>query len=98
MLIIKNRYQKKRNITGRGFVDVLKNVGSYIADNKDLIAKPLLGAVGSLGATALTAGIPALISHIRNRNKKQTENPKYEEILQGFMTPPNIIGGGIKQF
>ena len=105
MLVTKNKYKKSRHIMGRGFVDsmttALKNIGSYVVSNKDLIAKPLLGAVGSLGATALTAGVPALINHIRNRNKQKTEDPKYQEILQGIMTPQpvtNIIGSGIKRF
>jgi hypothetical protein len=101
MLVTKNKYKKNKHITGRGFVDSLKSIGSYIATNKDLIAKPLLSAVGSLGATALTTGVPALISYIKNRNKKQTENPKYEEILQSLMTQQpvtNITGSGIKHF
>jgi hypothetical protein len=88
MLVKKNAYgysQKKKYITGRGFVDslstvfnsikasavpALKSVGAYVSNNKDLIAKPLLSAVGSLAATGLTAGVPALISHIKNRNRK----------------------------
>lgn len=107
--------RKKKYITGRGFVDSLsnvfnaikasavpaiKNIGSYMSNNKDLIAKPLLGAVGSLAATGLTAGVPALISHIMNKNKKQVtvDDPKYKEILQS-LTPPspvtNIIGSGV---
>jgi hypothetical protein len=105
MIVTKNKYKKSRHITGRGFVDsmsnALKNIGSYVASNKDLIAKPLLGAVGSLAATGLTAGVPALIGHIRNRMTKHTEDPKYKEILQGLMTPQpvtNIIGSGIKRF
>jgi hypothetical protein len=71
--------RKKKYITGRGFVDSLSNVfnsikasaapairsiGSYVSNNKDLIAKPLLGAVGTLAATGLTAGVPALLSQI----------------------------------
>jgi len=85
MLIKKNTYgysQKKKYITGRGFVDALssvfnslkasavpaiKSIGSYVSNNKDLIAKPLSSAVGSLAATGLTAGVPALISHIMNK-------------------------------
>jgi hypothetical protein len=101
MLVTKNKFKKNRHVTGRGFVDALKSIGSYVASNKDLIAKPLLGAMGTLGATALTAGVPALISHIRNRNKKQPEDPKYREIIQNLMTPQpvtNIIGSGIKRF
>jgi len=77
---------EEKNITGRGFVDALlsvfnllkasavpaiRSIGSYLSNNKDLIAKPLLGVVGSLADTGLTAGVPALISHIMNKNKKQ---------------------------
>ena len=64
---------------GRGFVDsvssifisiksVLQNVGSFIRENKNLIAKPILGAIGQLVATEISKGLPALISHIINRN------------------------------
>ena len=77
---------RKKHITGKGFVESLANVfnslkssatpvfrsiGNYVAENKDLIAKPLLGAVGSLAATGLTAGVPALLTHIANRNRKK---------------------------
>ena len=69
-------FKKKKYIVGRGFVDtirsVLKSVGSYISTNKDLIAKPVLGAVGSLTGTAITTGIPAIINHFKNKNKKLT--------------------------
>lgn len=120
MLVKKNAYgysQKKKYITGRGFVDslstvfnsikasavpALKSVGAYVSNNKDLIAKPLLSAVGSLAATGLTAGVPALISHIKNRNRKQVtvDDPKYKELLQSITQPPpvtNLIGSGIKK-
>jgi hypothetical protein len=91
--------RRKKYVTGRGFVDsvsnifnamkasafpAIKNFGSYVANNKDLIAKPLLGAVGQLAATGLTAGVPALLSHIMKR--KQVD-PKYEEILQNLVPP-----------
>jgi hypothetical protein len=118
MLIKKNAYgysQKKKYVTGRGFVDSLSNVfnsikasaapalrsiGSYVSNNKDLIVKPLLGAVGSLAATGLTAGVPALVSHIMNKNRKKVtvDDPKYKEILQSITQPPpvtNIIGSGV---
>ena len=114
--------QNKKHITGRGFVDTmssvfnslksslapaLRNVSSYVSTNKDLIAKPILGAVGSLAATGLTAGVPALISHITNRNKNHSkpkipDDPKYKEILQSLLTESpsqpvsNIIGSGTK--
>ena len=109
--------RKKKHITGRGFVDSLSNVfnsikasavptmrsiGSYVSNNKDLIAKPLLGAVGSLAATGLTAGVPALLSHIMKR--KQVDS-KYKEILESLAPPPrvsaapvtNIIGSGVRK-
>jgi len=109
MLINKNTYgykQNKKYIIGRGFVDslssVFRNVGSYVSTNRDLIAKPVLGALGSLAATGLTAGVPALISHISNRKKYQPDpkipdDSKYKEILQSIMTPAtNIIGSGAR--
>ena len=98
--------RNKKHITGRGFVDTMssvfnsfksslapafRNVSSYVSTNKDLIAKPLLGAIGSLAATGLTAGVPALISHIANKNKSRSSpqipnDPKYKEILQSLLT------------
>ena len=75
---------RKKHVIGTGFVDslssilnsikasaapIFKSVGNYVADNKDLIAKPVLGAIGSLAATGLSAGIPAIISHIAKRNR-----------------------------
>jgi len=110
--------QKKKYITGRRFVDALssafnslkasavpaiRSIGSYVSNNKDLIAKPLLSAVGSLAATGLTAGVPALISNIMNKNKKQVtiDDPKYKERLQSMLptiTPvTNMIGSGVKR-
>jgi len=121
MLIKNNAYgysQKKKYITGGGFVDALSSVfnslkasavptiisiGSYVSNNKDFIAKPLLSAVCSLAATGLTAGVPALISHIMNKKKKQVtvNDPKYKEMLQTIlpMTTPvtNMIGSGVKK-
>jgi hypothetical protein len=99
--------RKKKYVTGKGFVDSLSNIfnsikasagpairsiGSYVSTNKDLIAKPLLGAVGSLAATGLTAGVPALISHIMNR--KQVTDPKYKEILQSLAPSPVLDARG----
>ena len=110
---------RKKHITGKGFIEslsnvfsslkssatpVLKGIGNYLVENKDLIAKPLLGAVGSLAATGLATGVPAILSHIANRNRKKSnantlmqqdvvsENlePKYKEILQNIInTKPN---------
>ena len=112
--------RKKRYIIRRGFFDALsnvfnslkasavsalRNIGSYVSDNKDSIAKPLLGAVDSLAATCLTAGVPALIDHImnNNNNNKQVvtiDDLKYKEILQSIVpTTPvtNMIGSGVKR-
>ena len=64
----------KKHIQGKGFVDslssTLKNVGSYIYQNKDLLAKPMLGAVGNLAALGLTEGGKKLLTHIMNKNNK----------------------------
>jgi hypothetical protein len=101
----------RKRIEGKGFVDTLlssaKSVGSYIAQNKDLIAKPLLGAVGNLAATGLTEGGIALLNHIKRnqldpRNKANQLDAKSKEILQslieGSNPVTNIIGSGIKKF
>ena len=109
MLVNRNTYgysDHKKYVSGRGFVEAalkgLKSVGSYITENRDLIAKPILGAIGTLGATALTASLPAIISHIAKRNKKHHANnekllnpdevvmPKYKEILENIMKTPSV--------
>src|SRR6266545_7216619 len=120
--------RKKRHIMGRGFVDIMssvfnslksavgptvRNINSFVSANKDLIAKPVLGAIGSLAATGLTTGVPTLIRHIANRNKSRAsdsrvagvdpqilDDPKYKEILQSMMPSQpltNIIGSGVKR-
>src|SRR5271157_573655 len=91
----------KKHVTGRGFIDTFRNltssVGTYMVNNKDLIAKPLLSAVGSLGALGLTTGVPAIINHIMSRKQNQNltkapqtpkipDDPKYKEILDSLMT------------
>ena len=102
-----NRYyygysNKKKHVTGKGFVDslssifntiksattpVFKTVGNYVSENKDLIAKPILGALGSLAATGLATGIPTIISHIANRNKKKhIGNPVFQTMQQEIVS------------
>ena len=102
----------KKYVVGRGFVDSLtsifnsikpslKGIGSYLSTNKDQILKPLLGAVGTLGAKALTEGLPALITKIANRNKnkilserppppdvdlKILDDPVYKKIIQNMQS------------
>lgn len=112
----------KKYITGRGFVDTMssvfnsirstaapafRNIGNYVSANKDLIAKPVLGAIGSLAAASLASGVPAIIKHIASRNRSKAEpraiveNAKYKEILENILESnpvTNIIGSGIKSF
>jgi len=86
---------KRKYIQGKGFVDSLRSIGSYIAQNKDLIAKPMLGAVGNLGAFGLTEGGKALITHLINKkrdNKVSVNNSdlpqlssKGKEILESII-------------
>ena len=120
MLVVK----KKKYVIGRGFIDTMtsafsalksaavpaiKGTMSYISENKDLIAKPILGALGAVGATALTVGVPALLSHIARRNRKmppeevpQNAGPneeKYREILNNILRQNDSkSGSGIKTF
>jgi len=49
----------------------LKGVGSYILQNKDLLAKPLLGAAGDLAAFGVLEGGKAAINAIANRKKEK---------------------------
>ena len=114
MLIIHRKHSYRANrkyVQGRGFVDSLtsslKSIGSYVSQNKDLIAKPLMGAVGNLAATALEEGIKAAVRHTINRkNTQNTTLPldaKGDAILQNIIDGSdipvaNIIGSGIKKF
>ena len=102
---------KKKHVTGTGFVDslscifnsikastapIFKSFGNHVAENKDLIAKPVLGAIGSLAATGLSAGLPAIISHIAKRNRmKNNAEPLFngnkqtlqQDVLSGNLEP-----------
>ena len=90
MLIIKQKHgygANKKYVNGKGFVDSLtsslKSIGSYVYQNKDLIAKPLLGAVGNLAATGLEEGTKALLNHIINKNtQNKVVNQKKSETVQ----------------
>jgi hypothetical protein len=109
-MIITNRKQgynlRRRYIQGKGFVDsltsTLKSVGSYVSQNKDLIAKPLLGAVGNLTAAGLEEGTKLLMNHIMNKkiqrnvpqNNTNQINPQLDDkalaILENLMKSKNI--------
>jgi hypothetical protein len=114
MLIINRKHGYSANrkyIQGKGFMDTLtsglKGVGSYISQNKDLVAKPLIGAVGDLAAFGLLEGGKAVINTLKNRKTNKLQNDpgfsaKDIEILQSIMSSDNpvgnIIGSGIKKF
>src|SRR2546426_3558493 len=94
MLIHKKQtgYSSKRKyVQGRGFVDslssTLRNVGSYISQNKDLVAKPLLGAVEDLAAFGVTEAGKSVIMLSSGQpeatpNQKCYKNTFYISIVQ----------------
>jgi len=99
-------YSNKKYVSGRGLVDSMSSafsqignafkssagtVLSYLSKNKDLIAKPILGAVGSLGAAALTAGVPAAIAAIQAiRNKKKLPSQSSAQLPAQLPVPVPI--------
>ena len=87
-------YSSKRNmIYGYGFVDTLKGIGSYVFHNKDLITKPMLSAVGEVGALALTEGSKALIKKLSSNKKEKELDSNSKQILDRL-----VSGSGIKRF
>jgi hypothetical protein len=107
MLIINRKHgysSKRKYVQGKGFIDSLtsglKGIGSYISQNKDLLAKPLLGAVGDLAAFGLLEGGKTTINIIKNRKREKTSkvvntnldpglSPKNIEILKSIMSSEN---------
>ena len=89
---------KRKMIYGSGFVDILKGIGSYVVQNRDLVAKPMLSAVGNVGALALNEVSKAVIRKIaRNANMPSNYlSNGSKEILNKLVTP--AIGSGIKRF
>lgn len=87
-------YSSKRTLVhGRRFVDTLKGIGSYVSQNKDLIAKPVLGAVGDIGAFAMTEASKALIRKMVAEKNKGQLDPESRQIIESLKT-----GSGIKRF
>lgn len=101
-MIVKERskmYTSKRTmIHGHGYVDTMKGIGSYISQNKDLIAKPMLGAVGDLAAFAAVQGGKTLIKKIIS--KKDPINAESRQIIDYLQTPltSEMVGSGIKRY
>ena len=72
MIVPQNRSRyttNKKFVVGRGFVDsfsnilnsikpAFNNVGSFLKQNKDLLIKPIIGAVGDLAPSGISKGIP----------------------------------------
>ena len=103
--------KRKKLIVGKGFVDslsdIFRDVGSFVSNNKDVIAKPLLGALSTLAAKGITTGIPALLNRMKDRNKNNniTLQPEFKldegskEILRTILPKEevsNIIGSGVQ--
>ena len=80
---------KRVMVYGYGFVDSLQNIGSYIAQNKDLIAKPMLSAVGEIGALALTEGSKALIKKLAAEKKRKKLIADDNNSLHALVTDGN---------
>src|SRR5580692_11188746 len=97
-MIVKNQNHmhtnKRKYIQGSGF-------GSYILENKDLIAKPLLSAVGNIGAMAVTEGNKYLFNKLVNGSKKITptaENTPHLDEKSKQIIEELKRGSGIKKF
>jgi hypothetical protein len=103
-MIVKEKskmYTSKRTmIHGHGYVDVLKGIGSYISQNKDLLAKPMLGAAGDLAAFATLEGGKAIIKKLMTKNNNKNISEESKEILERLQKPiiSQSMGSGIKRF
>src|SRR5881628_4211155 len=103
----RSRYTTDRKlILGRGLMDSFSNIfksikptlwnagnniGSFLKQNKDLLLKPIIGAVGDLAATGISKGVPALFTHIINRRaqKQLLKQQKPQEVT--FAPQPDHI-------
>ena len=97
---------KRKLIHGKGFVDslstmlnsfkttalpTLQNIGSYVSQNKDLIAKPLLSAVGDLAATGLTLTGKRVLNRLLNeRSTNSNKNVKVDALLNKLGLLPQL--------
>ena len=86
---------RRKYVQGSGFVN---DLGSYVLQNKDLIAKPLLGAVGNIGAMALTEGSKVLLNKlVRNSTEGSKARPELNEKSMQIIEELKR-GSGIKKF
>ena len=106
-IVVQHKYgftNKKHYVIGNGFVEdsvlpVVKNMGAYPSANKDLMIKPVLGAVGSLGSLGLTN----LAHKIAKRMKKKHDEGEVvidengKALLQRILKSPQE-GSGLKSF
>jgi len=94
-------YSKKRKrVAGKGFLDTLKNVGSFLKDsiiqNKDTLVK----AGVNLAATGISEGGKALLSRLLSKKPPKMNQNSVEKLqeLETSLPTENIIGSGIKRF
>src|SRR5215510_2911038 len=92
----------RKYIQGQGyseFIDAnaVKPIFNYISQNKDPLAKPLLGAAAAFGFSETGK---ALLTKIMNRNPNTKLTAKGEEILNNITGAPAgaPVGAGIKKF
>lgn len=102
----KNYSKRVRHVRGSGFMDIFRNIGSYIGQNKDIIAKPLLSATGEAAGHIIREGSKAIVNKILtkeqgsiNKNNKDKIEKIMNKTLPQVNSPvENIIGSGIKKF
>ena len=88
---------KNTMIYGKGFVDTLKGIGSYVYQNIDLLAKPTLGAVGNAAAFGVEEAGKALIRKLIADKHKGQLGEESRQILERLKAP-QTTGSGIKKF
>ena len=97
---------KRKLIHGKGFVDslssmlnsfkttalpTLQNIGSYVSQNKDLIAKPLLSAVGDFAATGLLLTGKRVLNRLLNEKSTiSNKNVKADSLLNKLGLLPQL--------
>ena len=95
----KNYSKRVKHVRGLGFRDMLTNIGSYIGQNKDLLAKPLLSAAGNALGYAVQEGSRAIMNKILSKKREPPPNRiEIENIINKNIPAENILGSGIKKF